>query len=334
MTRWLIGIIAALSLLATAATAATAKTVIKLGSFAPPGSVYHDILLDMQREWSEISDGTIELRLYAGGISGDESDMVRKMRIGQLHAATLTSGGLPDIDPVFRVFQVPMMFENMEEFDHVMREIGPTLDGSLLKQGFRALGWADAGWLHFFSRHPVRLPDDLRPQRIFAFIGADRLTEAWRDAGFLPRELSATDIHTALQSKMLDAIPAPPLIALSNQWFAQVPHMNTLRWAPLIASIVISERTWQSLPANLRPKLIEAADRATDRMRSDIRRDSVEAIRVMQGYGLTIQKVTPDEIQIWRNDVRKFFRPLIGSYIDAGLVHQIEETLDSYRASR
>ena len=54
----------------------------------------------------------------------------------------------------------------------------------------------------------------------------------------------------------------------------------------------------------------------------------------MQDYGLTIQQVTPDEIEIWRNDVRKFFHPLIGSYIDAGLVHQIEEVLDAYRANR
>jgi TRAP-type C4-dicarboxylate transport system substrate-binding protein len=331
MTRWIIALTTALSVIATMATAGT---VIKLGSFAPPGSVYHDILLDLQREWAEISNGTIELRLYPGGVSGDEGDMIRKMRIGQLHAAMLTSGGLPDITPEFRAFQVPMMFENMEELDHVLRETRPTLDGLLLKRGFRALGWADAGWLHFFSRQPVRLPDDLRPQRIFAFIGADRLTEAWRDAGFLPRELSATDIHTALQSKMLDAIATPPLIALSSQWFTQIPHMSTLKWAPLIVSLVLSERTWRSLPADLRPKLIETADRAADRMRSDIRHDSAEAIRVMQDYGLTIQQVTPDEIEIWRDDVRASFRPLIGSYIDAELVHQIEETLDAYRASR
>jgi len=330
MTRWLIGIATALSLIATAATA---KTVIKLGTFAPADSAYHDTLLDLQREWAEISNGTVELRLYLGGVTGNEGDMIRKMRVGQLHAAILTSGGLPDIAPEFRAFQVPMMFDNMDEFDHVMREMRPSLDGLLAKHGFRALGWADAGWLHFFSRQPVRFPDDLRPQKIFALIGADRLTEAWRDAGFLPRELSATDIHTALQSRMLDAIATPPLIALSNQWFAQVPHMSTLKWAPLVVCLVVSEGIWRSLTANLRPKLAEAAERAGDRMRSDIRRDSAEAIGVMQGYGLTVHRVTPDEIEIWRDDVLTFFQPLVGSYIDAGLVSQIEETLDAYRAS-
>jgi len=173
MTRWLIGIATALSLIATAATA---KTVIKLGTFAPAGSAYHDTLLDLQREWAEISNGTVELRLYLGGVTGNEGDMIRKMRVGQLHAAILTSGGLHNIAPEFRAFQVPMMFDNMGEFYHVMRKMRPSLDGLLAKHGFRALGWADAGWLHFFSRQPVRFPDDLRPQRIFALIGTDRLT--------------------------------------------------------------------------------------------------------------------------------------------------------------
>jgi TRAP-type C4-dicarboxylate transport system substrate-binding protein len=331
MTRWLIGIAAALSLIATAATA---KTVIKLGSFAPEGSTYHDIMLDLQQDWAAISDGTVELRLYAGGVSGDESDMVRKMRIGQLHAATLTSGGLPDIDPDFRAFQVPMMFDDIAEFDHVMRKMRPTLDGLLAKHDFRSLGWADAGWLHFFSRKPVVGPDDLQPQRIFVWAGADRFVEAWRDCGFRPVQLNATDIHTALQSQMIDAVTAPPLAALSSQWFAQIPQMSTLRWVPLMGSLVISERAWRTLPKSLQPKLAEAAERAATRLRSEVRSDSDEAVRIMQGYGLAVHEVAAEDTEAWRREVQRCFGPMIGSYINGGLVREVEETIDAYRANR
>ncbi len=330
MTRWIIAIATAVSLIATTATAAT---VIKLGTFAPENSTYHDILLDMRQEWAEISGGTVELRLYAGGIAGDESDMVRKMRIGQLHAATLTSGGLPDIDPDFRAFQVPMMFDDIAEFDHVMREMRPTLDGLLLNHGFRALGWADAGWLHYFARHPVVTPDDLRPQRIFVWSGADRFVKAWRDCGYRPVQLNATDIHTALQSKMVDVVTAPPLAALSSQWFAQIPQMSTLRWVPLMGSLVISERAWRTLPKRLRPKLAEAAEHAAARLRTEVRSDSDEAVRIMQGYGLTVHEVAPADTEAWRREVQKCFSPLIGSYINGRLVGEIEETLDAYHAS-
>ncbi|MGR3717055.1 MAG: TRAP transporter substrate-binding protein [Thermohalobaculum sp.] len=330
MTRWIIAIVTAVSL---TATTAAAGTVIKLGTFAPENSVYHDILLDLGQEWVEISDGAVELRLYAGGVVGDESDMVRKMRIGQLHAATLTSGGLPDIDPDFRAFQIPMMFNDIAEFDHVMRKMRPALDGLLAKHGFRGLGWADAGWLNFFSRHPVVTPDDLRPQRIFVWSGADRFVTAWRDCGFRPAQFDAIDIHTALQSKMIDAVTAPPLAALSSQWFAQIPQMSTLRWVPLMGSLVISERAWRKLPKRLHPALAEAAERAATRLRTEVRKDSDEAVRIMQGYGLTVHEVSAADTEAWRREVKKCFGPMIGSYINGRLVGEIEETLDAYRAS-
>jgi TRAP-type C4-dicarboxylate transport system substrate-binding protein len=330
MTRWFIAIATAVSLIATTAAA---KTVIKLGTFAPENSAYHDILLDLRQDWAEISGGAIELRLYAGGVAGDESDMVRKMRIGQLHAATLTSGGLPDIDPDFRAFQIPMMFDDIAEFDDVMRTMRPALDGLLLKHGFRALGWADAGWLHFFARHPVVTPDDLRPQRIFVWSGADRFVTAWQDCGFRPYQGDAVDIHTSLQSKMIDVVTAPPLAALSSQWFAQIPHMSTLRWVPLMGSLVISERAWRKLPKRLRPKLAEAAERAAIRLRTEVRGDSDEAVRIMQGYGLTVHEVAAADTEAWRHEVQRCFGPLIGSYINGRLVGEIEEALDAYRTS-
>ncbi|MFQ5622225.1 MAG: TRAP transporter substrate-binding protein DctP [Paracoccaceae bacterium] len=329
MIRRMLGLVLAAAL---AAAPAAAKTVIKLGTFAPAGSTYHDVLMDLRQDWARISRGQIELRIYAGGVTGSEGDMIRKMRIGQLQAATITSGGLPDIDPAFRAFQVPLMFESTDELHFILDEMRPRLDGILLEHGFRALGWADAGWLYFFTRRPVRTPDDLRPQRLFVWAGAAPLVEAWREGGFRPEQLSATDIHTALQSRMLEAIATPPVIALSNQWFAQVPHMSTLKWAPLMATLVVSERAWSKIPEELRPLLKDAAGRAALRMRADIRDITGEAIAVMKKHGLAVHEVSAADTELWRRDVGRFFDPLIGGYIDADMVREIRGRLDAYRA--
>ncbi len=316
-----------------AATAATAETVIKLGTFAPTGSTYHDVLLDLQRDWAELTDGAVELRVYADGVAGDETDVVRKMRVGQLQAATLILGGLPAIDPAFRAFQMPLAYHSRAEFDHVLTTLRPTLDRLLERRGFHGLGWADAGWLHIFSRAPVRRPDDLRAQRIFVWHGADRLTEALRDCGFRPIQLAATDIHTALHSRMLDAIGAPPVAALSFQWFAEVPHMSTLRWVPLMVGFVITEAGWRDLPTGVRPELAEAVERAMQRMSAAVRSDSEKAIGAMQAHGLEVHELSGPDIEAWRQEVRRCFEPLIGDYIDGRVFRRIEETLGAYRAS-
>ena len=51
---------------------------------------------------------SIRLRVYPGGIIGDERDMVRKMRLGQIQAAAITTEGLSEIVPEFSAYFVPL----------------------------------------------------------------------------------------------------------------------------------------------------------------------------------------------------------------------------------
>ncbi len=92
---------------------------IKLGTLAPQNSPYYDILRDLAESWAKLSDGKFRFRIYAGGVAGDDPDMVRKMRIGQLDAALLAGSGLYEIAPEIKAIQMPMMFSNDEEWDHV-----------------------------------------------------------------------------------------------------------------------------------------------------------------------------------------------------------------------
>ena len=81
------------------------KTLIKLATLAPEGTEWHGMLLSMGQEWKKISRKSVNLRVYPGGVIGDERDMVRKMRIGQIHAAAITTEGLTEIVPEFSRFR-------------------------------------------------------------------------------------------------------------------------------------------------------------------------------------------------------------------------------------
>ena len=69
---------------------ARADVVIKLGTLAPNGSTWHTLLKEMGQKWEAASGGKVKLRIYPGGVLGNEGDMVKKMRIGQLQASALT----------------------------------------------------------------------------------------------------------------------------------------------------------------------------------------------------------------------------------------------------
>ena len=146
-------LIAALTIqfLVLIALPAPAQT-IKFGTLAPEGSPWYKIIRDMAEDWEGATKGKIRFRIYPGGMAGDDPDMVRKMRVGQLHAAALTSDGLIQIAPESRALQIPMMFASYEELDYVMDRITPKFEAAFESKGFKVLHWADAGWVHFSAQ--------------------------------------------------------------------------------------------------------------------------------------------------------------------------------------
>src|SRR5438105_15816740 len=81
-----------------AAPAARAQT-FKMGTVAPEGSTWHDALKRINEQWTTASNGSVKLKIFAGGVQGDEGDVVKKMRVNQLQAGAVTAIGLKDIAP-------------------------------------------------------------------------------------------------------------------------------------------------------------------------------------------------------------------------------------------
>ena len=68
--------------------------------------------------------------------------------------------------------------------------------------------------------------------KLWVWAGYPAYVEAWKDAGYHPVELASTDILTGLQAGLINAFPAPPLLALANQWFGVAKNMSDVKWAP------------------------------------------------------------------------------------------------------
>ena len=88
---------------------------VKLGTLAPNGSTWHEILKEMAERWSQASNGTVKLRIYPGGTQGNEGEMIRKMAVGQLQGAAVTTTGLHDIAPEPQALSVPQLLDGDDE---------------------------------------------------------------------------------------------------------------------------------------------------------------------------------------------------------------------------
>lgn len=313
--------------------ARAAPMVIKMATLAPEGSSWYKVLQTMGEGWRKATNGAVTLRIYPGGVSGDEEAVIRKMRVGQLQAAAITGMGLAYVDRSFYALHVPMMYASDDEFDYVRDRLAPVLERKLEEKGIIVLNWGDAGWVHFFAKTPFTRPEEVKAMKLFVGAGDTNLIQLYKETGFNPVALSAIDILPGLQSGLINAFDTTPLVALAFQWFGLAPHMADLRWAPLTGATVIDRKAWLSIPESLRPKILEESRNAGRSLRDEIRRLNDEAVKVMVKNGLKVLQVPPDVRAEWRKLVEDVHPQIRGKIIPADIFDAARKYRDEYRAT-
>jgi TRAP-type C4-dicarboxylate transport system substrate-binding protein len=307
--------------------------VIKLATLVPEGSVWDKGLREMGAEWSTATQNRVTLRVYPGGVAGDEPDVVRKMRIGQLQAAAVTTAGLANIDHAFELFKIPMFFDSYPELDAVLDKMTPLLKQRLEAKGFVLLNWGHGGWLYFFSKNPVVTVDDLKKSKMFWLSGDDAMVQRWKAQGFQPVPLSAVDILSGLQTGMIDAYPTTPLIALSLQWYKSTPYMSSVGLDPLVGGLVMTKAAWNKLTPADRAAVSAACSKAEKRLKADVPRQDTTAVAEMRKRGLTVTKVPPQVVTGYRAMAQSFATSMRGAIVPEDILDMAIKERDAYRAA-
>ena len=320
----------AIVLLSLASTLpAKAQVTIKMASLLPAGSEGHNVLLQMAEDWKKASGGKVILRIYPGQTMGDDPDVVRKMKLGSLHAALLASMG--SIDPSVYALQVPMMYASYEEADHVREKLAPRLNAAMEAKGLVVLNWTDGGWVHFFTKTPVVRPDDLRKQKLFTWAGDNEVIEMYKATGFNPVPLPSTEIATALQTGLVTAMPAPPQAAVLLQWYTHAKNMTDVKWSLLLGATVISKDAWNKIPADLRPALLAASQNAGRRLRDMTRANAARDVEAMRKRGLNVVHLDAKGEAEWRKFAESAYPKIRGGVIPVAAFDEAAKHLADYR---
>lgn len=320
------------ALLMAFAAPAQAKVTVKLATLAPEGTSWFKALRQIGDEWSRISGGEVEVKIYAGGVVGNESQMVRKMRIGQVHGGQITNVGLADFDHAAQVIQTPLLIHDNAELDHVMAKMTPVFEERLREKGVVVLNWGDAGWVHFFTGEPMKTPADAPKFKMYAYEGDPAAVKLFDSFGFNSVVMTATDVLPSLQSGLIDAFPATRLGGLSLQWFALAKNMLDVPWAPLVGATVISTDVWAAIPEQYHAEFMKAARQVGSDMGQTIRRQDVKAVSVMEKYGLTVHQVDDATRAAW-NKLGEATWPIVRSeMVPPDVFDAVVQHLQEFRA--
>jgi TRAP-type C4-dicarboxylate transport system substrate-binding protein len=318
----------------SSAVEAQGRTLIRMATLVPDGSSWHLILKETAEKWNELSGGRVRVRLYPGGVAGDDPDVVRKMRLGTLSAGVLSSVGVGEIDRSVYALGVPLMYDSYEEVYWVLGKMRAKLEAGLEKKGFIVLNWMDGGWVHFFTKKPVAVPEDLQKLKLFTWAGDAEAVEVWRAGGFRPVPLPSTEIATALQTGLIEALSSPPQVAVISQFFNHAQNMTDLRWQLLLGATLITKKAWDKIPADVQPAIRQATEEAGARLRKEIREAEATDVAAMTKRGLTVVPVTDAQRAEWQKLTETLYPEIKKRVVPPEAFDEAMRLRDEYRSQQ
>jgi len=329
----------ALHLLLTAMAAlclgsqALAATTIKIATIVPEGTGWMTDMRAAAAEIEERTEGRVKFKLYAGGIQGTDAQVLRKMRIGQLHGGAFTNGGMNLFHPDAEVYGLPMMFRDLDEIRYVRERLDAELHRRLEEAGYENFGFAGGGLAYLLSRKPIANRADAQGLKIWIPEGDLVARGAANALGIAPVALPPTDVLTGLQTQLIDTVMGPPVGVIVMQWHTAMTHITDLPIAYTYATLIIDQRVFGKLSADDQAIVTEVMQRVYRGFDERNAREDREAFDALLADGIQLVEVNPEEQQQWRELIRASNLENAAEVgMDLALVARIDCYLAAYRA--
>jgi TRAP-type C4-dicarboxylate transport system substrate-binding protein len=308
---------------ARAADNKVAEVNLRMATLAPNGSSWMRVFSAWKNTLEKRTEGRIALTFYAGGTAGDERDMVRKMREGQLDGAALTTVGLGQLVRPVLVLQAPGACLSYVEVDAVRKQLAAEFDQEFERSGYKLLGWGDAGLTRIFSNRPLISPDDMRQTRMWSWRDDPNWQSVLTACNVTGVPLGLPEVYPALRTNRINAFPGTAIAAIAFQWHTKATHVTSDPRGVVIGAVVIDKKKFDAIPTDLKTALVETAEQANQLLARTIRRDDEAALEAIVARGVKLVD-TSAEHAAWETVSRTARESLAGKLYPAEFLRRVE----------
>jgi TRAP-type C4-dicarboxylate transport system substrate-binding protein len=313
------------------ANGAEKSLIIKMATLAPEGSSWMKTFNTLNAEITKKTENKVQFRIYPGGVLGDEMDMLRKMKIGQIQGAALTSGGLSALFKEIDVLQIPFLFQKYEEVDAILKKMDSFFRKGFEENGYILLGWSEAGFVYLMSTIPISSASDLKKGKVWIWEESPMSKAIFDEAGVSAIPLSVPDVLVGLQTGMVDVVYVPPTYAISLQWFTKIKYMTDTPLVYLSSGIVVKKDTFKQIPQPFQNIIVESCQHHLDQLKIVTRNENQEAIKVMVKQGVKTITPSKDQVEEFKKLSNKAMGHISGPTFSKKVLNEVSVYLDSYR---
>jgi len=308
---------------------------LKIATMAPDGTLWMKEMRKAAEDIKERTDGRVSFRFYPGGTMGDDSAVLRKIRIGQLHGGVVLAGSLANIDADFEIYNLPLLFRSYGEVDYVRDQMDQILIDGLETTGYVAFGFSETGFTYLLSARPTRTFDDLKGRKAWIPQGDPVSLAIVEAAGLSPVPLPISDVLTGLQTGLIDTVAAPPVGAIALQWFTKAKYLTDLPITYICGTTILSAKAFNRMSAGDQEIVREAFGRANRTLDETSRSDNEKAREALADQGVVFVEPTTETRAKWDDIAATATQKLVAQRdYDPATLAMVENLVKAYRAQQ
>jgi len=307
---------------------------LRIATLAPGDSQWMRDMIAGGGQIRELTDGRVTLKFRAGGVAGSDAQVLRKIRIGDLHGGAFTTGGLASVYPGLNTYGIPLIFESLDEVDHVRSHLDEKIAAGLEESGFVSLGFSEGGFSNLMSNIPVSHVDDLRRQKIWVPDDDPISYQVLEALRLAPVPLELSDALLGLRRGLVDVVAASPAAALILQWHTEVKFRSDLPLSYSMGVFAIADDVFFDLAEPDQRVVRSVIAEVMAGIDSAARDDNAEARGIMAQMGIETVPVNPADVENWRQIIEAQYPEIRNRRdIDVALFDEMLALLDEYRST-
>ncbi len=305
---------------------------IKIATVAPDNSHWMRQMRAGADEIKTRTGGPVAVKFYPGGVMGNDAQVLRKIRSGQLQGGAFTGGGLAERYPALNLYGIPFVFHSLDEVDAVRARLDSKLIAGLEQAGFVSFGFTEGGFASLLSNEPISTVEDIRRKKVWVPEGDQISFLAMESLGLSPVVLPLTDVLTGLQTGLIEIAFASPVAALVLQWHTRVKYITTLPLSYSMGIFAIEKGAFAALSAEDQQVVREVMGKTMGELDAEARPDDARAAEVLAQSGVKSVSVNANDVVVWRRTVEGIYPQLRARPdIDPALFDEMLAVLADYR---
>ena len=300
--------------------------VLRIATLLPRSRDSVRDLKKWNKQLASATGGQLKVRMYWGGVAGDEVTVLRKMKAGQLDGATLSTVGLGQVVRAVQLFNAPGLINNAKQLDALQAEFEQHFNERFHKAGFHVAGWGEAGHTRLFSTNAIKRPSDLKARRPWAWTIDAAFPSFLKVVGANGVKLGVPEVMTALQTGMVDTLVASATVVWALQWYPKLKYMSQQANGFVLGALIFKREAYDAIPPDLAATLQKTASERNKDSRKRARARDRKAFKILAKQGIEPVSIDGHRAE-WEKSSKQARQKLVGKLYPKEMLTRAESLL-------